>query len=130
MGLFSGIVNSIFGGGGGTSVQQQAANTTQVDVGVTIQNVMDLTGITSVLEWLGLKDAENSKRQTEAIQAASAQSTTDIQALIAAINGQQDKQLNQQKAMINNVLPYVQGVAVAAILALGVFTYSKWRKMA
>ena len=46
MGLFS----SLFGGGGGTSVQQQAANKTEVNIDNKISNIIDLSSLAKAIK--------------------------------------------------------------------------------
>lgn len=123
MGLFSAI-GSLFGGGGSsTSVSQQAANNTQIDVGVDIQNVLDMTPIAAVLEWLGFKQVEVQEAQL----AAAKQGSMNAQELLDYMKQAQTQQLEQNKRVIDGVLPWMQGVAAAATLALGMYAYRKWK---
>lgn len=117
---------SLFGslfGGGGTTVQQQAANNTNVDVGVTIENIMDMTGITKVLEWFGVRQVEIQQQQI----ASAEQGSMNAQELLDYLKMTQAEQIKQKQQVIDGVLPWAKGVAAAAMLALGVYAYRKWK---
>lgn len=112
MGLFGGLF-------GGTKVSQQAANNTTVEVGVSVENVVDMTGIEKVLEWLGLVQQES----TEANTVAAAKNATD---LITALKESQALQQEQQKALIEKAVPWGKALIAAAILFLIVKTFN-WK---
>lgn len=125
MGLFSSIGNAIGGlvGGGGTKVNQQAANNTTVDVGVDIQNVIDMSGIQKVMEWLGLKQVEFQDKQLELTE----QGTMTIQQLLTSMQETEKKEAEQTQQVIDNVLLWVNRIGLAVVLVLGVWIWRKWK---
>lgn len=103
-----GLLGSIFGG---TKVNQQAANTTNVDVGVEVENIIDMSGIEKVLEWLGIVQKES----TEASTQAAAKNATD---LITALKESQALQQAQQQAIVEKAVPWVKALTISAIVYL------------
>ncbi len=116
MGFLSGLF-----GGGKTTVQQQAANTTEVGVEVTVQNLMDLSGLTAVLEKLGLMQVAS----TDAATQATAKSAND---LIGAIKEYGEIKQKQETAYFEKVLPWLRAIGAAAVLFLLTKTYINWKK--
>lgn len=125
MGLFS-FVGGLLGGGG-TNVQQQAANTSETNVDVSIQNVLDVGPIAAVLEWLGLKEAEQAQLDREAAAAQAVQGSKDAQSVIAAIEAANQVQVEQNQKIINAVAPWLKGMAVAAMGLMGVLILKNWK---
>lgn len=118
MGLFD-----LFGGGSKTVVQQAASNTTNVEVGVGIENIIDMTGIVRVLEWLGLKQTELQEQQVQ----ATTQGTMTAQQLLASMQETASKELKQKQQVIDVVVPWFKALAAAGITALIVFAWKKWK---
>lgn len=109
MGLFS----SLFGGSK-TTVTQAASNTTNTEVSIDLQNIIDLSGIERVLEYLGIQNNEN----TQAIVASNY-----LHAMVQEQKAAAEQQ--QQAAILNKITPWAKWLAAAALLYLGVATYRK-----
>lgn len=116
MGLFSGLF-----GGGGTKVNQQAANTTNVAVDVGI--AMDMGPIAAIMEWLGLKQVEYQDKNLALTEA----SNKSINNLFAALKANEDKELEQKQQVIDGVLPWVNRLGMAAIVAIAIWIWKKWK---
>jgi hypothetical protein len=109
MGLFS-----FLGLGGGTEVQQQAVNNNTTEVGVTVQNNIDVSWLQSLLTDLGAQQQQSALAQADAT-ALSAQSTLYGAAAIAGVlQDAAQAQLQQTQDVEKKVLPLVRIVALAA----------------
>lgn len=117
MGLFSGIVDAIFGGGSDPApVTQTATQTTTVEANVDVKNdiLVDTQKIAEVLEAFGLKVNEMSAQTQELIKGLAQQNAIDI---IAQLQFNELVKLRTKQA----------GMMAAGIFFIWLFTRKKGR---
>lgn len=118
MSLFGGILDAIGLGGNETTVTQQAANSTQVDV--TVQNTLDTGPLAQALQQLGLMQQASADKQAEA-------TTKGATSLAKALEGIVKAELEQSADTTAKVLPWVRLVGFAAAAYLLMKAWKMWR---
>lgn len=118
MGLFGNLLGS-----SKSTVVQTATNTTNVDVGVELQNIIEMGGIEKVLQQLAVIFSA----QVDA-QGASTQATLQGAVTLAdAFKGAAEQQSQQQQSLQEKVVPLARLIGYALVVWLGVKIWKEWK---